>query len=106
MGGRKGELFDAIGTPRFFRVGEIWLRIPVGQLDGLCTANAGPEQPLPEHLLADAARRDDTVSRDGDSVTRPLHWGALLGLGDDEVEGLADGGDAFEFLLGYFDAEL
>ncbi len=100
------KLFDAVSTPRFFWVREIRLRVPVRQLDGLGAANARPQQSLPEGLLANAARRDDAVARDGYSITRPLHRGALLGLGDDEVESLTDGGDAFEVLLGHLDAEL
>jgi len=71
--GRECKLFHAIGSACLFRIGEVRLRIPVGELDGLGADDARAEQTLPKRLFADATRRYDPVAGNGNSMTGSLH---------------------------------
>ncbi len=74
--GRRGEreLLDAVGAAGFLRALEPRARVPVRQPRRRATGRARSEEPLPERLLADPARRHHAVAGDRDpTVARALH---------------------------------
>ena len=93
--GRDCELLDTVGAARLFRIVEVRGGIPVVDGDRLTVGDPGTEQATPERRAPDSGGGDDAETRDCDSTAA-----AGTARGDDVV-GLLDRLDAFEFFLRY-----